>query len=140
MEFYNTTMRVLGELEADTKHMLVVFNKVDKVEDPAILTSLRRHFPDALFISVHSGDGLDALVSRISEFVGDSIVSVELRLPAARADLLAKIHREGAIAEINYDGDIAHILASIPKRSVESFAAYLVNPKAADAEAAASVG
>jgi len=138
MEFYNTTMRVLGELEADTKQMLVVFNKVDKVEDPAVLTSLRRHFPDALFVSVHSGEGLDALVSRISEFVGDSIVSVELLLPAARADLLAKIHREGAVAELTYEGDMARVLASIPKRSVETFAPFLVNPKPVDATASAT--
>jgi 50S ribosomal subunit-associated GTPase HflX len=34
MEFYNTTMKVLSDLEADTKQMLVVFNKIDKVADP----------------------------------------------------------------------------------------------------------
>ena len=34
MEFYNTTMRVLAELGADTKQMLVVFNKVDRVDCP----------------------------------------------------------------------------------------------------------
>jgi len=45
MEFYNTTMRVLTDLGADAKQMLVVFNKVDKVEDPASLANLRNHFP-----------------------------------------------------------------------------------------------
>src|SRR5438046_4456833 len=51
MEFYNTTMRVLGDLGADTRQMLVVFNKIDKVTDEYALPALRRHFPDAVFVS-----------------------------------------------------------------------------------------
>src|SRR6185436_13948974 len=37
MEFYNTTMRVLTDLGADTRQMLVVFNKIDKVTDEDVL-------------------------------------------------------------------------------------------------------
>jgi GTP-binding protein HflX len=54
MEFYNTTMKVLAELGADEKKMLIVFNKIDKVDNPAVLTGLGRHFPEALFISVQT--------------------------------------------------------------------------------------
>jgi GTP-binding protein HflX len=141
MEFYNTTMRVLGELEADTKQMLVVFNKIDKVEDPAVLTGLRRHFPDALFVSVHSGEGLEALVSRISDFVVDGTISVELKLPAARADLLARIHREGTVAEIHYEEDVARVLATVPKKSLEAFRPFLVTdePEAESLSATAAM-
>src|SRR3954449_3370826 len=33
MEFYNTTMKVLTDLGADTRQMLVVFNKIDRVPE-----------------------------------------------------------------------------------------------------------
>jgi GTP-binding protein HflX len=62
MEFYNTTMKVLTDLGANTKQMLVVFNKVDKVSDPSALFALRRHFPDAVSVSAKTGEGMDDLV------------------------------------------------------------------------------
>ncbi len=125
MEFYNTTMRVLGDLGADTKQMLVVFNKVDKVEEPEELAALRRHFPDAVFVSVHTGQGMEELVERISEFVARGTMTIELRLPAARADLLARLHREGTVNEVEYEGDQTRVVAMIPTRSLEAFAPFL---------------
>ena len=126
MEFYNTTMNVLKELEADTHEMLVVFNKIDKVEDPAILSGLRLHFPNAVFISVHTGEGLDLLVERIANFVANNTQSVELRLPLSRSDLLARIHRDGTVVQLEYEDDVAHVFASIPKRLIEAYRPYCV--------------
>jgi GTP-binding protein HflX len=122
MEFYNTTMRVLEELGADTRQMLVVFNKVDKVTDTAVL---RRHFPDAVFISVQTGAGLGELIERISDFVSKGTHTLELRLPASRADLVARLHREGTLGEIRYEDEFAYVTATIPHRALETFAPFL---------------
>ena len=85
LEFYNTTMKVLGEFGADNRPMILAFNKVELVDDPAMLSNLRRHFPDAHFISVHTGEGLPGLIEHMSEFVsGDALVR-ELRLPQTSA-------------------------------------------------------
>jgi len=126
IEFFNTTMRVLGELEADTRQMVVVFNKIDKVEDPGVLAGLRIHFPEALFVSVRTGEGLDALVDRLCDFVSNGTQTVELRFPAARADLLARVHREGTVLELDYEGDVAHLRAALPKRACEALQEYRV--------------
>jgi GTP-binding protein HflX len=128
MEFYNTTMSVLSDLGADTKQMLVVFNKVDKVSDPSALFALRRHFPDAVSVSALTGEGMDELVERISEFVTRGTMTVELRLPAARADLLARLHRDGTVREIRYDGEFTTVAATIPTRALEVFAPFLAAP------------
>lgn len=128
MEFYNTTMRVLDDLKADTKQMLVVFNKVDKVEDPSVLTALRRHFPNAVFISVQTGAGIGELIERISDFVNKGTLSLELRLPMARADLLARLHREGTLGQTDYEEEFVHVFATVPQRSLELYAPYLAVP------------
>jgi len=125
MEFYNTTMRVLADLGADTSQMLVVLNKVDKVDCPATLGALRGHFPNAVLISVQTGEGLVELVDRISDFVGKDTVTVELRLPAARADLLARLHREGTQGAIHYEGDWTYVTATISTRVLDHFAPFL---------------
>ncbi|HEY2122288.1 MAG TPA: GTPase HflX, partial [Chthoniobacterales bacterium] len=60
-DFYQTTMRVLEELGADKKRMLTVLNKMDLVKDESTLHALRLHFPEGIFVSVHSGYGLNEL-------------------------------------------------------------------------------
>jgi GTP-binding protein HflX len=126
LEFYNTTMQVLSDLGANTKDMLVVFNKIDKVADDHTRVVLRRHFPDAVFISVHSGEGLDELVRRIGGFVSQGTIAVELRLPLARTDLLARLHRDGTVDELNYEDETMHVRATIPLRAMEVFAPFEV--------------
>ena len=125
IEFYNTTMRVLKDLGADTKQMLIVFNKIDKVEDSDTLPALRRHFPDAVFVSMHTGEGVGDLVERISEFVARGTMTLELRVPAARADLLARLHRDGTVHDVKYEADFSRVVATIPTRSLETFAPFL---------------
>ena len=85
MEFYNTTMKVLAELGADERRMLVVFNKIDLVEDPAALAALRRHFPDAVFISVRTGEGLDDLIERMAAQVAERLGHARTAPPAERS-------------------------------------------------------
>ncbi len=128
MEFYNTTMRVLADLGADTKQMLVVFNKIDKITDAYVVPALRRHFPDAVFVSVETSEGMDELVERISEFVARGAMTVELRLPAARADLVARLHRDGTVSNVTYEHEFTHVTATIPTRALEMFAPFLALP------------
>ena len=131
IEFYNTTMKVLADLGADTKQMLVVFNKMDKVGDTGTREVLRKHFPSAVFISVHNGDGFGELVDRIADFVSTGTQEVGLCLPLARHDLLARLHREGMVHRIAYEDDGMHIHATIPDRAREALAEFLVSPDAA---------
>jgi GTP-binding protein HflX len=125
LDYYDTTLRVLGELHAADKPTLIVFNKIDKVADAAVLTGLRRHFPEAIFVSVHTGEGIDLLVNRIGEWVADSATTRELRLPAADGALLAKLHREAQVHETAYEGDEVRVIATLPRRLCEVFAEFM---------------
>lgn len=125
MEFYNTTKKVLTDLGADDKPTIIVFNKMDKVSDPATRTVLRRHFPDALFISVHTGEGLDALIERISGLVDDDVVEVTYKLPLHRTDLLARLHREAVVHETTYEEDGICVRTTLNNRMARNLAEFL---------------
>jgi len=125
LEFYGTTMKVLNELGADHKKTLTVFNKIDRVEDPITRAMLRNAYPEALFISVHSGEGLDVLVEHLGNLVGSENREVELLIPHNRPDLLAKIHREGVVHETLYEEEASRIRATLPERLRESVALFL---------------
>ena len=126
MEFYNTTMRVLRELGAEEKRTLVALNKIDKVQDSAALAALRRHFPDAVLISVHTGQGLDELVDRMAEFVANGSVTRELLIPQGEGGILAKLHRHARVLDTAYEGDSVRMVAVLPARLAETLAPYLI--------------
>jgi GTPase len=130
---------VLADLGADTKQMLVVFNKMDRVDDPSAKAVLRLHFPEAVFVSVHTGQGIEELVEHIADFVSDGTTQVELRLPLARADILARLHREGGVHEVTYEDDIVRVRATLAGRLVAELDEFRVKrpaKKSASAKAA----
>ena len=137
MEFYNTTRRVLAELGADEKRTLIVFNKIDKVPDDSVLTVHRRHFPDAVFISVKTGEGLDELIARMAEMADGGATRCELLIPQSEGALLATIHRLGRILSTDYEGDAVRLTAVLPARLAESCAPFLA--ATAEKEAADSL-
>ncbi len=130
--FYNTTMNVLEELGADTRRMLVVFNKIDKITDPSVLPSLRLHYPAAHFISVKSGEGVDKLLERLTAFLAEDLETLQLRIPQCRADLVARAYREGEVLELVYESDNLRLKVTIPHRLAAAFEEYLDNPSAAE--------
>lgn len=125
MEFYTTTMKVLGELGATGRPMLVVFNKIDKIPDPAVLRGLQTHFPEALFISVHSGEGLAALLAKMSDLAAPGTVTRELQIPASEASLLARLHREAQVHAVNYEGAEAIVTVTLPDKLAVELARFL---------------
>jgi GTP-binding protein HflX len=127
MEFYNTTRKVLAELGADEKPTLIVFNKIDKVADPAVLINLRRHFPDALFISLRDDVGLGDLIDCIGHFVSEGSVTRELRLPSAAADQIARLHRCSKVLQVDYLGDEVRLIAVLNPRLCAEYAEFVVD-------------
>jgi GTPase len=93
---FATTMDVLGELGAADKPIITVFNKVDAA-DPHTLKLTRAQHPEALFISVHTGEGLDRLLARCEELAVDDSELVELLIPHQRYDVVARLHQGGQV-------------------------------------------
>ena len=105
---------------------IVAFNKIDKVADPAILAGLRRHFPEALFLSVHTGEGLDGLIGRMNDYVSNGASVRTLRLPQSAAGEIARLHRQAKVIETKYEGEWVWISALLPIRIAEEFVKFLV--------------
>ena len=130
-DFYNTTLKVLTELGADARPTIVAFNKIDKVEDPAVLAGLRQHFPDAVFLSVHSGEGLDGLIARMSDYAASGATVQKLRLPQSAAGLIARLHQHAKVIDSRYEGEDVWLSVLLPARMAGEFAEYFV-PKGAE--------
>jgi GTP-binding protein HflX len=126
MEFYETTRSVLHELGADSRRTLIVFNKIDNVSHESVLREMRSKFPEAVFISVKTGAGLQELVSRISEFVADDLLTMELQIPQSRADLIARLHREADIRHSEYIGNDVRLRVRITPKASAAYSVFRV--------------
>ncbi len=124
MKFYETTRKVLSDLGADEKRILIVFNKIDKITDPSVIPSLRHRFPDSLFISIKTGEGIDALVQRIAAFVEDDVTAIDVQIPQSRSDLIARLHREAVVLSTNYWGNDVLMSVRVSRRTAKDYAEY----------------
>jgi GTP-binding protein HflX len=125
-DFYQTTMRVLGELGADAKQVITVLNKVDLVTDESTLHTLRLHFPDGAFVSVRSGEGLKELLHRMADLLTDRVSKVEIALPLERTDLLSLLHRTSRVIDVDYEDSHVNVVALVSPKVYARVEPFLV--------------
>jgi GTP-binding protein HflX len=139
--FMQTTKDVLRELGAGDKRTIMVFNKADLVTDEARLHELQSHHPDAVLMSVKTGQGVDDLLHRIHEMVFDRVVRMDLRLPMNRLDLLALAHSQGKVLSEEFEEDAAVVQCVVPRRLVSRFEEFAATkPKSGKRRKAPSHG
>lgn len=126
--FYETTRSVLQELGAADKPTVIVLNKIDLIAgDEDKLHELRSHFDSsAVFISIATGEGIEALIHRLAGMMVDRVSRLTLRIPQARQDLMALLHREGKIVNHDYDGNDIVLTAIIPHALRHHFVDFVV--------------
>lgn len=124
--FYETTLKVLGELEADQKRMITVFNKIDLLPDASKKISLMRQHPDAVFISTHSREGMNVLEERLCDQLADQVSQLHLKFPHERGDLVALLHEQAKVNACSYENDAVHIDATVPNRLTEMLCEWTV--------------
>ena len=127
LKHMDTTFSVLNELNADTKKTIIAFNKIDQLDYPAKLASLRCAYPDSIFISVKSGQGLELLHERMCELLEHKLEEVELNLPFDRFDIMAKIHRLCHIHSEKYEDSYIYVACSAPQDFVREIEEYIVH-------------
>jgi GTP-binding protein HflX len=125
-DFHETTMRVLKELGADTKRIITLLNKVDQVQDSTSLHALRLHFPDAVFGSVRTGQGMEELLHRCEEMLRERVTKVELALPLSRTELLSLLHRTSQVLSLDYDDRHANVVAMVSPKVFSLVEPFLV--------------
>ena len=124
--FYETTVSVLRELGAADKPTVLVLNKMDLVaDDEERVQELKAHFgEDAVFLSVATGEGMDALIGKMSDLMVDRVARLKLRIPQARQDVIALLHREAKILSTDYEGNDVLLTSIVPhalRHRVEKF-------------------
>jgi GTP-binding protein HflX len=106
-EHRTTVQAVLDELGAGDKPRLTVFNKADLVDAHARDASVPGPvIADKVFVSALTGYGLETLRGALAALLAELWVDVDVALPYAAGELLARVRERGTV-ELDYrDRDV----------------------------------
>jgi len=107
----------LGSLDLASRKTLVVFNKADTLrgaEGDALREALGAEFPAALFVSAHTGEGVDALRERLGAIAASGWTKVDVTVPHREGGLLQRVRERGKLRSADYGEAGIHIEADVP--------------------------
>ncbi len=111
IEAVNTVTKELG---AFGKQTIMVFNKIDALQNPGLVEVYRNRFPGSVAISARTGAGVSTLVQALQDELAAWRMRLRFRIPVSESALIAETHRIGHVLELQYDGDVASIVAHVP--------------------------
>ena len=118
---------VLGEIGAEGKPTLMVFNKIDQLNGSRdALTPFLERYPRGVALSAATGQGIPALLSELSSQLRPIREFMELSVPHDQAGVIARLHEVGQVVERDYNGKTARFKARIPPHLHEEFAPFFV--------------
>lgn len=124
---HDTTTEVLSELQCGGKPSLLVLNKWD-LADETRRAELKALYPEAIPVSVLTGEGLPGLLSQLSTRVKGLMPQRRYIIPHQRYDILAQIRRSCFIEREEFLDDGIHITARVPDTSPECWEEFCNPP------------
>ncbi|MDW7729655.1 MAG: GTPase HflX [Bacillota bacterium] len=104
---------------------ILVFNKVDRVEEGADTLYLAREFPNSIFISALENIGLEELKEKIIAFIREQRSAIHIYLPYSEGKLLSLLQEQGVIESIEYKPDYLEIKAAVNADLARKFDNYI---------------
>lgn len=116
---------VLGEIGATDRPGVLVFNKCDALDDSDLM-ALTKRYPDAVDLSALTGQGVDALIRRISDEAARSSVSMSVLIPYTRGDLVALAHEHTQIGSEAHVSEGTAMRLRVPQGLTRQFEPFAV--------------
>jgi GTP-binding protein HflX len=96
---------ILEELDVHTKNILTIFNKIDRLEDPNLIQSVRNKYPVAHFLSAKRHIGVEMLKSEIIQFIEANFVEMTIFVPVQDQKFIHYIHSNTRVMSQVYEDD-----------------------------------
>ncbi len=118
---------VLGQIGAEHVPLIVVYNKVDLLDEEARAALQHRH-PQALLVSAQTGEGVDGLVSAIARAASSQDETIQAVVPYGEGMLIKACHEKGHMVSSEYAEDGVHLTVIAPPLLAARLKRYQVSP------------
>jgi len=121
----STVRGVISEVEAHDVPELIVFNKIDLVDETTRM-ALRGMEPGSIAVSARSGEGIDDLLAEIARRLPQPDVLLRAVVPYDRGDLVSKVHLGGRMVNLEYREEGTYIEAYVKPDLAADLERYLI--------------
>lgn len=98
---------VIRDMNLDDRPILLVFNKIDKIEDKGILSQLKQEFPGSFLISAQRQIFVDDLKQEIIKRAREQSIRAQIKISLNEQKKVASIYRWATILNKSYlDGHV----------------------------------
>jgi len=104
---------VLKDLNIDKKPVILVFNKIDLVDNNEILQRAKGEFPKAVFISAGRGIGINGLLGIISAKASEGFSVREYSIPVSDSKTISQLYELGDVIGQTFNGDYTRLRVRI---------------------------
>lgn len=115
-EHIKAVENVLKELDALDKPTIMVFNKMDKLEDRTDLNPLKQKYSNHVEVSAITGQGLDNLKNMLLEIASKNEVEINVDIPQTEGQIVNYIYNHGEVLERKFKGDLVQMRARMDRK------------------------
>jgi len=110
---------VLEELGCGDSPRLLVLNKIDRIDDPAVFTVLQQKYARGILMSAATGTGAENLTQAVIHETGAVKVPVTLHADCRNGRLMHYIARHAEVHREWFEDTTAHIEADLPANRID---------------------
>jgi GTP-binding protein HflX len=132
-DYIDVVNDTLEELEIEGKKMVLVLNKIDRLE-PNELMGLKKEYPGAVFVSAARGIGLGKLKERLKLLIEEDYVEFAYDVPMSHYKAVAYLHEVGVIDREHFEGNHVTIEGSVSKAERDRFESILAEIQPVNSE------
>ena len=100
-----TVEKVLRDLQFKPKFSLLVYNKIDRIEEGEAVHNSLIHSGEVVAVSAQTGLGIDTLKKKIEDLRLSDSITLDLQIPQQEGRLLSRLRAEGEVLAQDFQND-----------------------------------
>lgn len=109
---------ILDEIGCRDIHLINVFNKIDKKNDPDLFRFLLARYPGSRFVSAITGEGMNKLMADLDTLIETSKVTVVARIEPDHGHKLNLVSSLGHLLDSVSDDGVLKVKVKLPQRAL----------------------
>jgi GTP-binding protein HflX len=112
----------MKELHIDDRPVIMVFNKIDLVEDKSRLREIKEEFEGSILISAQRGLFIEDLRQEIIKFATEHSITTHIKVNLSEQKLLASIYEWARVLNREYEDGYVQLQIRFPSTMERKFA------------------